>query len=146
MWYCQFDVSPVNYSDSDSDSDKRGIGLSYFLNVFSRKSGSFKIVKDESSFSRIFFEIPGQFQENGIFLNSMIFHYEMYSWYKYLIVNLFFSRLGFWSGNLFLIAPLPDRCLLVPFHDKSQIPGFFQVCANPVTAGKVSTTCNVQAF
>ena len=23
------------------------------------------------------------------------------SWYKYLIVNLFFSHLGFWSGNLF---------------------------------------------
>ena len=28
---------------------------------------------------------------------------------------LFLSRLGFWSGNLFLIAPFPDRCLLVPF-------------------------------
>ena len=38
----------------------------------------------------------------------------MYSWYKYLIVSLVFSRLGFWSGNLFLIAPFPDRCLLVP--------------------------------
>ena len=25
------------------------------------------------------------------------------------------SHLGFWSGNLFLIAPFPDRCLLVPF-------------------------------
>ena len=23
--------------------------------------------------------------------------------------------LGFWSGNLFLIAPFPDLCLLVPF-------------------------------
>ena len=42
--------------------------------------------------------------------------HERYSWYKYLIVSLFFSRLGFWSGNLFLIAPFPDRCLLVPFH------------------------------
>ena len=30
--------------------------------------------------------------------------YDMFSWYKYLIVNLFFSHLGFWSGNLFLIA------------------------------------------
>ena len=39
----------------------------------------------------------------------------MFSWYKYLNVVLFFSRLGFWSGNLFLIAPFPDRCLLVPF-------------------------------
>ena len=24
--------------------------------------------------------------------------------------------LGFWSGNLFLIAPFPDLCLLVPFY------------------------------
>ena len=39
----------------------------------------------------------------------------MFSWYKYLIVGLVFSRLGFWSGNLFLIAPFPDLCLLVPF-------------------------------
>ena len=30
-------------------------------------------------------------------------------------VNLVFSHLGFWSGNLFLIAPFPDLCLLVPF-------------------------------
>ena len=29
--------------------------------------------------------------------------YEMFSWYKYLIVS-FFSHLGFWSGNLFLIG------------------------------------------
>ena len=41
--------------------------------------------------------------------------YDMFSWYKYLIVNLVFSHLGFWSGNLFLIATFPDRCLLVPF-------------------------------
>ena len=41
--------------------------------------------------------------------------YEMFSWYKYLIVGLVFSRLGFWSGNLFLIAPFPDLCLLLPF-------------------------------
>ena len=41
--------------------------------------------------------------------------YEMFSWYKYLIVSLVFSRLGFWSGRLFLIAPFPDLCLLVPF-------------------------------
>ena len=42
--------------------------------------------------------------------------YETFSWYKYLIVSLVFSHLGFWSGNLFLIAPFPDLCLLVPFH------------------------------
>ena len=34
---------------------------------------------------------------------------------KCLIVSLVFSHLGFWSGNLFLIAPFPDLCLLVPF-------------------------------
>ena len=45
--------------------------------------------------------------------------YEMFSWYKYLIVSLVFSYLGFWSGNLFLIAPFPDLCLLVPFSYKS---------------------------
>ena len=39
----------------------------------------------------------------------------MFSWYKYLIVSLVFSHLGFWSGNLFLIAPFSDLCLLVPF-------------------------------
>ena len=43
--------------------------------------------------------------------------YEMFSWNKYLIVSLFFSHLGFWSGNLFLIAPFPDLCLLVPLNE-----------------------------
>ena len=33
-----------------------------------------------------------------------------------MIVNLVFSHLDFWSGNLFLIAPFPDLCLLVHFH------------------------------
>ena len=42
----------------------------------------------------------------------------MFSWYKYLIVNLVFAHLGFWSGDLILIAPFPDLCLLVPFHAK----------------------------
>ena len=27
----------------------------------------------------------------------------------------FFPPLGLWSGNIFLIAPFPDHCLLVPF-------------------------------
>ena len=45
----------------------------------------------------------------------------MFSWYKYLIVGLVFSRLGFWSGNLFLIAPFPDLCLLVPFSELAHI-------------------------
>ena len=31
----------------------------------------------------------------------------------------FFSHLGFWSGNLFLIAPFPDLCLLVPLYNEN---------------------------
>ena len=38
--------------------------------------------------------------------------YEMFSWYQYLLVGLVFSHLGFWSGNLFLIAHFPVLCLL----------------------------------
>ena len=49
--------------------------------------------------------------------NSCSFCLRYVSWYKYLIVSLVFSHLGFWSGNLFLIAPFPDLCLLVPFHN-----------------------------
>ena len=49
------------------------------------------------------------------FLNSCSFGLRYVLWYKYLIVSLVFSHLGFWSGNLFLIAPFPDLCLLVPF-------------------------------
>ena len=32
--------------------------------------------------------------------------------------NSFFSHLGFWSGNLFVIPPVPDHCLLLPFHHR----------------------------
>ena len=49
--------------------------------------------------------------------------YDMFSRYKYLIVNLVFYHLGFWSGNLFLIAPFPDLCLLVPFLFMLVLPG-----------------------
>ena len=42
--------------------------------------------------------------------------YDIFSKYKYLIVNLVFSHLGFWSGNFFLIVPFPDHCLLVSFY------------------------------
>ena len=45
----------------------------------------------------------------------------MFSWYKYLIVSLVFSHLGFWSGSLFLIAPFPDLCLLVLFFELSKV-------------------------
>ena len=48
--------------------------------------------------------------------NSCSFGLRYVLWYKYLIVNLVFSHLGFWIGNLFLIAPFPDRCLLVPLY------------------------------
>ena len=53
--------------------------------------------------------------------NSCSFGLRYVSWYKYLIVSLVFSNLGFWSGNLFLIAPFPDLCLLVPFHKRSMV-------------------------
>ena len=46
--------------------------------------------------------------------------YDMFSWYKYLIVILVFSHLGFWSGNLFLIAPFLDLCLLVPLYKSNK--------------------------
>ena len=48
--------------------------------------------------------------------NSCSFGLRYVLWYKYLIVSLVFSHLGFWSGNLFLIASFPDLCLLVPFN------------------------------
>ena len=41
--------------------------------------------------------------------------YNMFSKYKYLIVNLGFSHFGFLSGNFFLIASFPDHCLLELF-------------------------------
>ena len=47
--------------------------------------------------------------------NSCSFGLRNVLWYKYLIVSLFFSHLGSWSGNLSLIAPFPDLCLRVPF-------------------------------
>ena len=48
------------------------------------------------------------------------------SWYGCLIVSLVFSRLGFESGNLFLIAPFPDLCLLVPFHSAYDIFSWYK--------------------
>ena len=50
--------------------------------------------------------------------NSCSLGLRYVSWYKYLIVSLVFSHLGFWSGNLFLIAPFPDLCLLLPFFGR----------------------------
>ena len=51
--------------------------------------------------------------------NSCSFGLRYVSWYKYLIVSLVFSHLGFWSGNLFLIAPFPDLCLFVPSYNEN---------------------------
>ena len=58
--------------------------------------------------------------------NSCSFGLRYVSWYKYLIVSLVFSHLGFWSGNLFLIAPFPDLSLLVPFHNITSVPLLFE--------------------
>ena len=60
--------------------------------------------------------------------NSCSFGLRNVLWYKYLIVSLVFSHLGFWSGNLSLIAPFPDLCLLVPF---------FQIFTNAVSSDQV---------
>ena len=64
--------------------------------------------------------------------NSCSFGLRYVSWYKYLIVGLVFSHLGFWSGNLFLIAPFPDLCLLVPFE------GFFNIYGHGGHLGHVT--------
>ena len=50
--------------------------------------------------------------------NNCSFGLRYVSRYKYLTVSFVFSHLGFWSGNLFLIAPFPAFCLhvLVPFY------------------------------
>ena len=38
--------------------------------------------------------------------------YDRFSWYRYLsVILVFFPPLGLWSGNFFLIAPIPDHCL-----------------------------------
>ena len=63
--------------------------------------------------------------------NSCSFGLRYVSWYKYLIVSLVFSHLGFYSGNPFLIAPFPDLCLLVPF-----MPSFFEI-GPPVPEKKI---------
>ena len=73
--------------------------------------------------------------------NSCSFGLQYVSWYKYLIVSLVFSHLGFWSGNLFLIAPFPDLCLLVPlcgcqeltYKDLFSIPTFGPKASNRST-------------
>ena len=65
--------------------------------------------------------------------NSCSFGLRYVSWYKYLIVSLVFSHLGFWSGNLFLIAPFPDLCLLVPFYGPSPFSLMFSLLLNELS-------------
>ena len=61
--------------------------------------------------------------------NSCSFGLRYVSWYKYLIVSLVFSHLGFWSGNLFQIAPFPDLCLLVPSFTHVYIVFTVRLCS-----------------
>ena len=41
--------------------------------------------------------------------------YDMFHGISTWLLVWFFPTSVFWSGNLFLIAPFPDLCLLVPF-------------------------------
>ena len=77
--------------------------------------------------------------------NSCSFGLRFVSWYMYLIVSLVFSHLGFWSGNLFLIAPFPDLCLLVPFHPRvlkelamELGPVFYHLFQQSIDTGEIS--------
>ena len=65
--------------------------------------------------------------------------YNIFAQYKYLIVNLVFSHFGFWSGNFFLIAPLPDHCLLVPFYAK--ILKDINFCSTKISIITVKNLC-----
>ena len=75
--------------------------------------------------------------------------HEMFSWYKYLIVSLVFSQVGFWSGNLFLIAPFPDLCLLVPFYtfihssEDTSFPSFKSFSLTPSITEIIQCRCNL---
>ena len=64
--------------------------------------------------------------------NSCSFGVRYVSWYKYLIVSLVFSHLGFWSGNLFLIAPFPDLCLLVPSCTATELSKLLTSCLTAI--------------
>ena len=70
--------------------------------------------------------------------NSCSFGLRYVSRYKCLIVSLVFSHLGFWSGNLFLIAPFPDLCLLVPFNSTSRYLDDLLNIDNPYFEGMVN--------
>ena len=74
----------------------------------------------------------------------------MFSWYKYLIVNLVLFPISvFGVGILFLFAPFPDLCLLVPFTEKQIVILLLHVVRVvenfqmkfPITAEKFSVYC-----
>ena len=58
------------------------------------------------------------FRKFQIYLETLLSPIRISGSNQSLIVNLVFYHIGFWSGNLFLIAPFPDRCLPVPFCNK----------------------------
>ena len=61
-------------------------------------------------------------------------HSAYVSWYKCLIVSLFFfSTSVFGVGIFFLIAPFPDLCLLVPFYSYNQNIGSGELFKQPTT-------------
>ena len=47
--------------------------------------------------------------------------YDMFSWYKYLSVILFFPTPRFVELEFLSDAPFADHCLLVPFHSADYI-------------------------
>ena len=81
--------------------------------VYKDKTGLYCLLKGQSysGWSLVAYSTNIGELENSIPYNT----YEVFSWYKCLIVTLVFSHLGFWSGSLFLIAPFPDLYLLVLF-------------------------------
>ena len=47
--------------------------------------------------------------------------YDIFSVYKYLIVNLVFLTSVILGGNFFLIVPFPDHSLLAPFLNEMHL-------------------------
>ena len=74
--------------------------------------------------------------------NSCSFGLRYVSWYKCLIVSLVFSHLGFRSGNLFLIAPFLDLCLLVPERIIPVVPLFIDFMVPDNMCNKTASLCN----
>ena len=60
--------------------------------------------------------------------------FDMFS--KYLS-KFSFSRLGFWSGNFFLIALFPDHCIFVPVY----CMGKFSKCVESSQFDNIRKTC-----